>query len=338
MLIVLAIGTNCISPVDFDVENIGGRLVVSGRISTMKGRSYVEVGKTSSKERLPEPVSGAIVRVTDETGTTSSFFEKSPGVYRLDTEGIPGRTYHLTVLYDDRTYQSTPEILMEYVSSDSISYSFRSETNADPGGIQTAGTFIDLFAHGSSPINLESIIRWETEEVYVILPTATPGSGPPPSPCYITQNADPQRIAMLNRTNLLSNEIKDHRIASRVLDQSFHTRHYFNVYHSSITQEAYDYWRKVDVVANQNGTIFSQPPAEVVGNLRNIDDSNEKVIGYFQTSNETMYRFYLLQSDLPIVLLRYCEFDDWREPSSYPSECGGCLIVRNSSYDRPEWF
>jgi hypothetical protein len=338
-LLILAIGTNCISPVDFEVENIGGRLVVSGRISTLKGRSFVEVGQTSSKERLPEPVSGASVKVSDDAGNSFYFFEKGPGVYRLDTTGIPGRTYFLTVIYENRTYRSTPEVLKEYVSKDSVSYSFRRQTVTDLEGIISARTFVDLFAHGGSPTRQEPIIRWETEEVYVIIPTSPPGGfAPPPPPCFVTQNADPQRIVMLNRTNLLSDEISGHHIASRVLDQSFHTRHYFNVYHSSITNEAYDYWRKVNVVANQNGSIFSEPPAEVIGNVRNVNDPEEKVMGYFQAANETMYRFYLVHADLPIVLRKYCEFEFWRQANDYPAECANCLRVRNSSLERPDWF
>lgn len=310
---------------------------MSGRVSTLKDRTYVQVGLTSSNERLPEPVSGASVYVNDDMGNVFYLFEKSPGLYSTNSIGIPGRTYFATVQYRDQFYQSTPEIMPEYASHDSISYSFRRESVSDLEGVIRAETMVDLFAQGSSSPKDEPIIRWEIEEVYVILPTQPPGGFLPPKlPCYITQNADPQRIVMINRTNFQSSEIKDHLIASRPIDQSFHTRHYFNVYHSSITRETYDYWSKVDIVANQNGSIFAQPPAEIIGNIRNIKNENEKVMGYFQTAHETLYRFYLVQADLPFPLPLYCEFAEWRR--DYPSECADCILVRNSSYERPEWF
>ncbi|HEY0653464.1 MAG TPA: hypothetical protein VGD65_10060 [Chryseosolibacter sp.] len=54
--------------------------------------------------------------------------------------------------------------------------------------------------------------------------------------------------------------------------------------------------------------------------------------------NETYQRFYLGRDDLPFELPAYCEFSFDRPGSDYPEECGGCIRVRYSSNERPEWF
>jgi hypothetical protein len=121
------------------------------------------------------------------------------------------------------------------------------------------------------------------------------------------------------------------------VDYSFHEKHYFTTYQSSITKEAHEYWRKVDILANQTGSIFDTPPAEIKGNVINVKDTQEKVYGYFQAANQTQDRFYLLPSDFPFpLLMKSCTYD--LSIIEYPSRCLDCLSVRNSSYNRPDWF
>jgi hypothetical protein len=159
-----------------------------------------------------------------------------------------------------------------------------------------------------------------------------------PANCFVTQAAEPQNITLFNGSEIISNTIGEQLIVTRLLDHSFHTRHYFTVYQSSHTPEAFDYWRKVNIVANQVGSIFDSPPAEVKSNLFNTGDPSELVSGYFQAVNQSYQRFYLVPNQLPHLLTAYCEYSPARPIESYTSECLDCITARNSSYVRPEWF
>jgi hypothetical protein len=331
---------SCVSPTDFEIERIGGRLVISGQVSTAPERTFVELGTIAGTARLPNPVSGALVEVVDEGGLTHPLFESRIGFYTSSFVASPGKAYMIRVTHvTGQVYESKPEIVPSAATFDVTSYDFSLRKVVDPDGIATEKTFINVYVTNTSLHENEPYIKWEAEEVYIIEPTDYPDErGMIPDPCYVRQNADPQRVVILNRANLSTNEIKNLLVASRLVDQSFHTRHYFQVYHGSITREAYEYWNKVNILSNNVGSIFDTPPAEIRGNLTNTARKDDLPFGYFQAVNETMNRFYLLEPDLPFRLRDYCEYLPFRSNSDYPSECMNCLLVRNSTIVRPEWF
>lgn len=332
--------SNCISPAELAIVPSGGRLTVAGQISTLEGRTYIELGTTADTERLPNPLSGATVWLVDEIGEMSLFRETKPGQYRLSQAAFEGKTYFVRVQFGNgKVYESRPESVPAYSGTDATSYDFSRKKVPDIDGIISDKTFVNIYVNSQSPTEQEPFIKWEVEEVFVIVPTTVPGGMGRINPsCYVTQNADPQNIVIVNRSEFAADRIENLLVATRMIDQSFHTRHYFNVYHSAISREAFDYWKKVDILANNVGSIFDTPPAEIKGNMFNVNRPDELVLGYFQVVNETLNRFYLLEGDLPYRLRDYCEYLPFRDDSDYPSECKDCLLVRNSSYERPDWF
>jgi hypothetical protein len=183
-------------------------------------------------------------------------------------------------------------------------------------------------------------LKWGVEEVFLLSPTDFPdpfGSIPPP--CFVVQNADPQRIVLFDGSEVSVTSINNILVASRLIDWTFLERHYFTTYQSAITKDAYEYWRKVNIVANQVGTIFDTPPASIVGNIVSEENPNEKTLGYFQAVNQTYNRFFVFPSDLPFTLaVTTCDFTGSWNSLEYPARCIDCTSVRNSSYIRPDWF
>jgi hypothetical protein len=340
----LTILFGCLSPIDFEVENIGGRLVVSGQISTIADQNIIRLGLTADTRRLPIPVAGAKITLHDHAGNVIRYEEKpdKAGVYEGKEAGIPGRTYHIRIeTIHGEVYESSPEKMPEATGDDSIHYKFGEEKFVDHEGTVSGPRFF-LKAYSKSVLPKTSTplyLRWSTEEVYIILSTNFPNpfGGSAPS-CFVSQPVEPQRIVLFNGSELKTNVIEEQALFSRLLDQSFHTRHYFTVYQSSHTAEAFEYWRKVNIVASQVGSVFDTPPAEIVGNIRNVNNSVEKIYGYFQAVHQTYNRFFLVASDLPYIPTAYCEYNASRDYRSYPRECLDCSSIANSSYERPEWF
>jgi hypothetical protein len=342
-IVIFIFFISCLSPIDIESDNIGGRLVVNGQITPLQERNTIQLGLTASSERSPVPLSGANITLHDDLGASMTYQEKlyKRGVYELNAVGVPGRTYHIRISIEDgQVYESVPEKMPEIIGRDSLYYKFQEEDFTGPEGTVLKQDFLKGYGKTFLPSSTSPVyLRWDTEEVYIIVPTDFPDPfGRVPPSCFITQPVDPQRINLFNGAEFKTSIINEQNLFSRLVDRSFHTRHYFTIYQSSHTAESFEYWRKVNIVANQVGSVFDAPPAEINGNIRNISNPAEKVYGYFQALNQTFNRFYVLASDLPNPTVPYCEYSSYRDERSYPPECLNCILVGNSSYQRPEWF
>jgi hypothetical protein len=344
-LFLVLITASCLTPVDIDTRNIGGTIVISGQVSPLEDRNSVQIGEASEDDRLPIPISGAEVKLLDDIGNVFYYSESVPypGTYDLKNSTIiPGRSYHIEVtLLTGAIYTSTPETMPTSVGTISTNFEVVEEEFIDAEGTVSQLDFIKIYANSELPAGITNgHFRWSVEETYLLSPTDFPdpfGSIPPP--CFISQNADPQRVTLLDQESSSVTQIDQKLIASRIIDFSFLERHYFTSYQSALSDDAYEYWRKVNILSNQVGSIFDTPPAKIKGNIINANNSQEEVLGYFQAVNESYDRFFTLSYLLPIeVKVKKCDFTGSFNTLNYPTRCINCLTVRNSSYDRPAWF
>ena len=334
----------CLTPIDFSTESIGGTLVVGGQISNIQDQNIIQLGLTADTERLPIPLSGAYVVLTDDTNQSVSYYEDptNPGIYILPgIQGVPGRTYTIQITSPNgEVYESAPEKLPGESGQPTTYYEFVQEEYTDNEGIVSLENFIKIYANTQVPATEDlAYLKWSIEEAFLLSPTDFPDPfGNIPPPCFVVQNADPQRIALFDNKKLNTTTIENLLVGSRVVDWTFQEKHAFTTYQSSLTKEAHEYWRKVNILANQVGSIFDTPPAEITGNIRNVNKPSEKVLGYFQAVNQSYDRFFIYQQDLPFRLLTStCTFDE-RDFDQYPMRCLECTSIRNSSYNRPDWF
>lgn len=335
---------SCLTPINFPADVGKARIAISGQVSTISDRNIVTIGRTADTQRLPFPVEGASVILVDELGRFFYYYENpdNPGDYLLDGFAAePGLKYHLIVtLQEGEVYQSKPERVPLAVGTISTSFEIVKQIITDSGGANLEKSFLKIYAKSGLPETPgEVYLKWGVEEVFAIVPTDFPDPfGYTPPNCYVYQNADPQHVALFNGANVETASIENNLVASREIDNTFFDRHYFTTYQSATTKEAYEYWYKVNVLANQVGSIFDSPPAEITGNIANINKPAEKVNGYFQAVNQSFDRFFILPGDLPFPLLMpSCVFDN-RDLDMYPARCLQCIEVRNSSYERPIWF
>lgn len=334
---------SCLTPIDFGADDTAGYVVIAGQISTLPERNAVRVGRTNGTNALPTPISGANVVLKDETNDNAYTFLETPddpGKYVLPTlPGSPGNTYHLEVITPNGIfYQSRPERLPKGAGSLVTSYQVVEESVTGVEGGVLNLPFIKLFASSElDEANSPHLLKWSVEETFLLSPTDFPDiMGFIPPPCYVTGNADPQRIALYNGEEINAGEIKETLVGSRLIDWTFLEKHYLTIYQSALTKGAYEYWQQVNILANQVGSIFDSPPARIAGNI-STGNARELVLGYFQATNETYDRLVLYPYELPFpLLLEGCTFRGW--DVRYLPRCLDCLSIPNSSYERPTWF
>ena len=311
--------TSCLTPIDFETENIGGRLVVSGQISPIQDQNKIQLGLTADTKRLPLPLTGANITLFNDTGMAYPYIEDSEnqGTYILtNIIGVPTATYYIQIIVPTgEVYKSIPEKMPESVGTISTRYDFLQEEYIDLEGVILNQYFAKIYLNSILPTSSNPLyLKWSIEEAFILSPTDFPDPfGDIPPPCFIVQNADPQRIALFNGDDLKTTSIENLLIGSRIVDWTFLEKHYFTTYQSSLTKDAYEYWRKVNILANQVGSIFDTPPAEITGNIYNVNNPSEKVLGFFQASNQVIDRFYILPTNIPFPLLfKACSYDPIR--------------------------
>ncbi len=88
----------------------------------------------------------------------------------------------------------------------------------------------------------------------------------------------------------------------------------------NISPELYQYYTILKNISTQTGTLVDVPPAAIVGNIKNINNPNDKVIGFFEVANAKSVRYWIDRNEASgeedyilgrrVVLERSGEFRD----------------------------
>ena len=78
----------------------------------------------------------------------------------------------------------------------------------------------------------------------------------------------------------------------------------------ALNEEAFTYWSKLEEMNSDQGSLYTQQPYQTRGNLRNVDDEDETVLGYFLVAGISEKRIFV---DRPNSLPFYypiCDLDE----------------------------
>ncbi|SHN31972.1 DUF4249 domain-containing protein [Mucilaginibacter sp. OK098] len=93
------------------------------------------------------------------------------------------------------------------------------------------------------------------------------------------------------------------------------------VHEYALTAAGYKFWESLKTNTEQLGSIFDAEPSQLIGNIHNIADASEPVIGYISTSTIQSKRIFITSEQLP---------QSWKP--NYPYECN----LDSFLYDRPK--
>lgn len=339
LLLGLSLGS-CIEQIDFDTERTGGFLVVDGRIHDGAGPYTLELSRTTGEGSPTRPVSGAVVSIFDEVGNQEFYNETEEGIYVTPGNIVQGRrggTYYIEIeLGGGSVYRSEPGTIPSYTADDSVYYEITTEEELSEGGILVDVEVIKVYADTEIPdVDSTLYLRWDVHELYKYTEYDVPDpfNNPPPF-CYVTQYPNPQKITRFSTEESEAGQLIGNELSTTRIDFSFYQRHYFNVVLTSTTKRAAEYWRQVDEIVNRSGTIFDVPPATVAGNIYNINDTGEQVLGFFETAIIDTSRFFTLRTDMPFFISDPC--GSFSRNRHYA--CSNCLELPNSSKEEPYYW
>ncbi|NVK49045.1 MAG: DUF4249 domain-containing protein [Cyclobacteriaceae bacterium] len=350
--LILLFFNSCVDQINFPLDRGVEKLIVYGQLNNLEEEKFVFLSETTSADReplfsgqylvlndLPRPVTTAQVFVVNTENQRHQLNQIEPGKYMLprDVKIREDVSYFVEIQIDGRVYRSEPEQMPQAVGEDQLSYTF-SRGNFK-GAPETA--FISIISDVQLPVTeMPYFLRWDVDEAYYWNLTFFPNPfNKAPPDCYVFDFPDPERITLFNGENAPSSGKGGSQIvAERIVDESFLSRHYFNVRQVSTSRESHDYWRRIRELVNNSGSVFDTPPAPVRGNLYNISDPDEIVLGYFEVVRVSQRRIYTTRADVPFFLPEVCTYDPNRPLDKYPKTCLRCSEFPNSTNETPHWW
>ncbi len=315
ILTLLLVFTDCVEPFDSipslnpepEAEDI---LVVEATITDRVQVQEVRlsIGGTFLDENDPLGVTAGEVSIEVDDGTIIEFSHIGDGVYRSNEVfgAESNNEYQLRVHYNGDTYISESEELPPIASIEDV-YAQRMVNAMGTDGV---GIFVDATVNGNTPL-----FRYQFEETYKII---APEWNPqdlifegvlPPYEFRLVQREQEERVCFGIR---LSNDIVQSEGQSLQINQLngilVHfipkddpiLQHRYSILIRQLSQgvDAFSFYRLLKEQSTSNNVFTDIQPGFIEGNLKNLDDTDELVIGYFEVAQEDTRRLFFNFADI----------------------------------------
>ena len=340
--------SRCIDPYVPKLNGYESLLVVEGLVTDANSSYTVKLSRSVGElDTSPEVISDARVYINDEVDNTIFLKSSGDGRYKTDSlhfRGVIGNTYVLHIETSEGDYYESEPYKMEPVAEiDNIYY--RKDMNpGENGTVMNEGLRIFLDSKGGSS---NKFYRWDFEETWKFkIPT-------------------PKKFDYVNETTIVEvMDVKEYCYkqskSSEILIYSAYERYSDHVENQpvffidpkksdrlmlqysilvkqySISSREYEFWNNMKKINEKGGDIFALQPFPVVSNVHNINNSSERVLGYFQVSAVKEKRIFISFSDLVGMNLPFYKYPCKRiemAPEDYPSSGFGPPMTWDQLYD-----
>jgi hypothetical protein len=122
VIVLFCLLSSCEKVIDLHLDTSSSQVVIQGNVYDQPGPYTVKISKSVNfdESNVYPVVTGATVVISDNAGNSDTLTEASSGIYITSAlQGVPGRTYTLTVKTDGQTYTAS-STLPNAVEMDSI--------------------------------------------------------------------------------------------------------------------------------------------------------------------------------------------------------------------------
>ncbi len=311
----------CVEPFDFRAGN-EKLLVIEGGLYD-KDSSFVSVRMTDQNNNaaIQKSVSDAKVTVIENDGVEIKYLFNETASYFLpqDTSfrAKAGNFYRLRVqLPDGRTYESLPDTVRSFEEVKG----FASNNDLDPKEFQLAvehpAKQVEAHYYLYQMINYKRAVYCSecSNQIKYDVKDSTDCSS------YF-RNCNSERSGSIlggyygfvcdPRTRAWNYKIVRDKVTYtdanltegasqtiKLLDipVSSYARFFVEVHQSNISRNAYEYFQLLRQSGDRTGTLFDPTPPLIVGNLRNVTNSNDRALGYFVVGAQHIYGHYVDRS------------------------------------------
>ena len=321
LLLALAI-TGCTEQYAFKNTDFESALVVEGTITNEIKNQTIRVSQVYELEETgPKFETGANVFISDDQGNEYQFEEKDT-IYASITpfKAEPGRKYQLKIrTKEGKNYTSDEQTLTTETKIDNVTATV--ETVEGQRGVQIN---VDSY----DPTNTSKYYRYEYTETYKIIAPwwdyrqtklyeypeipANPIEGTPAIPggigisvtprvgesktCFSSKNSDK---IILTTTNSF-NEDRVHFPIRFISNQNYIITHRYSIFVKQYVQNlaAHTFYKTLRDLSTSGNILSPKQPGFFYGNIKSVENPNEKVIGFFEVSSVSSERIYFNYTDL----------------------------------------
>ncbi|MCK4880430.1 MAG: DUF4249 domain-containing protein [Bacteroidales bacterium] len=360
-------------------EIFTGTLVINASLTSIPGIQTIQISRSDGllyPEFIPE--SSCVVEVENQLGEQLSFSESTPGYYSADVpEGFMriGDQYMLRVVTSNgNIYLSDYSRLKPPTAIDNIYFEMESYPTIDPEvSIDGIRFYIDFKIDADS----SEFMRWELLETYEFHNPNYEGFiysfdrvlRPLPDSlddrqCWITGHVN--AIYTLDAANLTSpsyNYMPLHFVSNETQRLSY--GYSLLVRQHAMDAPSFRYWDELKKNSHSQSGLYDRLPSMTPGNISNVDDPDERILGFFGVSGVTekrlfvkeveglkkydvrfcfpypeMPRFrYLMTADLPVYCSRAIDPETGvQHYGETVHECLDCRVRKGSAGDPPDYW
>ncbi len=353
ILLIVLVLNSCVEPYDPIINETQEVMVIEGMISDQSGTQTVSVSRsTPYNEPSFMPVSGCVVTVTDNLGNVEFYTENwdEPGIYEayLDEPFLGvDKIYSLQVVTPNNDiYASDYDTLLSCPPVDTIYYEDATSGGEDPDDVWQGIQFyndVRGFDGGTRNYRWRATATWEYHSPYTsnyvwYYGTTLPYLVDSVSTCYFTENIETVYAAS---TQLLSENNIYKNMLNYVSDQTprLSERYSLLVEQQSLTDQAYTYWEKLAAQSASSASLYETQPSSSQGNIYNVYNSSEKVLGLFYASQVSEDRIFVDYEDLDFPVAAYtCNLDTLENNNSFYIDNYYYVISLNPLGPGPPWL
>jgi len=374
ILILVLLCGSCVEPFELLLEESQEVLVISGMISDRPGRHEIIVSLSSPyREPVFQGVDLCMVAVEDQEGNMIHYTNIGEGVYVADLPDSfleVGDAVSLQVLTpEDRLYRSSFDTILACPELDSVYYELGQQETPDPEftrpGIQF---YLDMTG---GPNDSRNII-WQVDETWEYWASLI-GTHIYRHDWSILEefrssvlfkcwkNFPLDHVYIRSTRSLSANELKrlPLNFVSNETDRLSVT-YSLHVQQQSLSSESYDYWRRMNDQSVESGGMYEKQPASVAGNIYNVDDPEEVVLGCFYATQLREERLFVHNNNLfdfyvPHIQCQYQTTNTLFTPEHYkfpvylyspvnfnptlwgPEECFDCRVQGGDTIQPEYW-
>jgi hypothetical protein len=308
----------CVDPLGFERRQEDTLLVVDGRLNLNDSVQMLSLTRTAvvgRSARFP-PEAGATVTLLEDGKPVGSYIEQDPGVYEIFRfKPQIGKSYSIDIqLNSGERYRSQAEIMPPPVRLDTAYFTYNGDRT------------LTLFARTPIPAQGEPpYLRWRIRHVYQRTDQYCGGLDDV-RVCYyeLFRPTDNQLVPLLDGKALERGSTVEFPIVNaRVIDSIFGEVTFYTIFQESMPGNVFRYWEKVNTLITQTGSIFDAPPGQIRGNVFNVENQEELVLGvFYPVFEEETYVKTVPQDFAPLRINPYCGFPGIpRVPLPFPECC-----------------
>jgi len=281
-------------------------LVVDGTITDKPGPYTVKLSRSSSVES-PKwlAYTGCNVSIICDDGNVENLTESEPGVYQTSPQGMKGeigKKYKINIkTSSEQTYESTFEELKAPVELAAVYFEEETQPSEDLNhDLEGLRFYVDTKVAASNT----NYLLWKMESTYkfqssylirYIYDHRRLELFPQPDSFYTCWKSDQIPELFTYETAQLSEPLIEHFPLHFVSteDRELSIRYSLLVHQLTITEEAFSYWNSLREQNENQGGMYNKQPYQILGNVKNINNPDEAVMGYFLVAGVSSQRIFV---------------------------------------------